>query len=114
MIILFQKIIEGGTMNETKNQPFTILASMLIINSNYVPGKLFIKNDGVYFKGNGQLENNEIRSQFLFDDIKHIKFGFSFKPYRIVIQTYSDSQYLFDFVPKQEGKVFVQTVKQNL
>ncbi|PTG50001.1 hypothetical protein BU687_11725, partial [Staphylococcus chromogenes] len=96
-------------MNETKNQPFTILASMLIINSNYVPGKLFIKNDGVYFKGNGQLENNEIRSQFLFDDIKHIKFGFSFKPYRIVIQTYSDSQYLFDFVPKQEGKVFVQT-----
>ncbi|PTG49970.1 hypothetical protein BU679_11525, partial [Staphylococcus chromogenes] len=86
-------------MNKTKNQPFTILASMLIINSNYVHGKLFLKSDGVYFKGNGQLENNEIRSQFLFDDIKHIKFGFSFKPYRIVIQTYNDSQYLFDFVP---------------
>lgn len=43
-------------MNKTKNQPFTILASMLIINSNYVHGKLFLKSDGVYFKGNGQLE----------------------------------------------------------
>ncbi|MCO4339654.1 hypothetical protein MTQ94_11430 [Staphylococcus agnetis] len=101
-------------MNKIKNEPLQVLASMLIINANYVHGTLYLKEDGVYFKAKGLLADQEIHSQFLFNDIQLIKFGFSFKPYRIVIKTFSDETYIFDFVSKQEGKALVQAVKQNL
>lgn len=101
-------------MNKIKNEPLQVLASMLIINANYVHGTLYLKEDGVYFKAKGLLADQEIRSQFLFNEIQLIKFGFSFKPYRIVIKTYGDEPYIFDFVSKQEGKALVQAVKQNL
>lgn len=114
MIPLFYMITEGVSMNKIKNESLQVLASMLIINANYVHGTLYLKEDGVHFKANGLLADKEIRSQFLFNEIQHIKFGFSFKPYRIVIKTFSDEAYIFDFVSKQEGKALVQAVKQNL
>ena len=53
-------------------------------------------------------EGHEIKNIFYFENIKSIRFGFSFSPFRIVITEKNGENWIFDQVPKKNAREFVE------
>ncbi|HID9439934.1 TPA: hypothetical protein ACXJQT_003683 [Clostridioides difficile] len=98
------------------NPIYSTHAAMKIFRPQAIPGTLYLLRDRVHFQANGILKNSEIRSVFYYKDIKNIQFGFSFSPFRVVITEKNGENWIFDQVPRKEGKKFVEvfhTIKES-
>lgn len=93
--------------NDLTNPIISVYASMKIFPSQAVPGTLTLLRDRIQFQATGVIEGSEIKDTFLFSDIKNIKSGISFSPFRIVITEKSEENWIFDQVPRQDAKKFV-------
>lgn len=93
--------------NDLTNPIISVYASMKIFRSQAVPGTLTLLRDRIQFQAAGVIKGSEIKDTFLFSDIKNIKSGISFSPFRIVITEKSEENWIFDQVPRQDAKKFV-------
>ncbi|WP_180542112.1 hypothetical protein [Staphylococcus haemolyticus] len=93
---------------DLKNPVIAVYASMKIFRAQAVPGTLSLLKDRIYFQARGVIEGSEIKNTFLFSDIKSIKSGISFSPYRVVITENNGEKWIFDQVPRQDAKKFVE------
>ena len=94
--------------NQTSTKLISISASMKFINAQMIPGILTLYNDKITFKAKGVIENHEIKSLFPFDELQSVKFGLSLTPFRITIMEADGEPWLFDQVPRKDGKKFVE------
>ncbi|ANQ64625.1 hypothetical protein [Staphylococcus equorum] len=87
---------------------FSLYAAMKVFTAQAIPGTLTLLNDKIYFKAIGVLKGSEIKDTFHFKDIKNIKFGFSFSPFRIVIIDNDGESWIFDQVKCKDAKQFIE------
>ena len=87
---------------------YKVQVSMKLLTSQGVPGTLYLLKDVIYFEADGLLKGSEIKNEFHFNEIKSLKFGLSFSPYRIVITENNNENWIFDYVSRKEGKKFVE------
>lgn len=86
---------------DLNNSIYSTYASLKIFRPQAILGTLYLLNDCIYFKYRGFLEGHEIKNIFYFENIKSIRFGFSFSPFRIVITEKNGENWIFDQVPKK-------------
>ncbi|ALM57420.1 hypothetical protein [Staphylococcus equorum] len=87
---------------------FSLYAAMKVFTAQAIPGTLTLLNDKICFKASGVLKRTEIKDTFHFKDIKNIKFGFSFSPFRIVIIDNDGESWIFDQVNRKDAKQFIE------
>ncbi|ANK36933.1 hypothetical protein ABLV91_07555 [Staphylococcus equorum] len=87
---------------------FSLYAAMKVFTAQAIPGTLTLLNDKICFKASGVLKGTEIKDNFHFKDIKNIKFGFSFSPFRIVIIDNDGESWIFDQVNRKDAKQFIE------
>ncbi|MGJ5700598.1 hypothetical protein ACSBQ7_00155 [Staphylococcus equorum] len=87
---------------------FSLYAAMKVFTAQAIPGTLTLLNDKICFKASGVLKGTEIKDTFHFKDIKNIKFGFSFSPFRIVIIDNDGESWIFDQVNRKDAKQFIE------
>ncbi|BEJ47289.1 hypothetical protein KSE1242_22770 (plasmid) [Staphylococcus epidermidis] len=93
---------------DLNNSIYSTYASLKIFRPQAILGTLYLLNDCIYFKYRGFLEGHEIKNIFYFENIKSIRFGFSFSPFRIVITEKNGENWIFDQVPKKNAREFVE------
>lgn len=86
----------------------SIYAAVKIYPANNVPGVLTLYGDKVHFEASGLLNGTEIRNDFHFNEIQHMKMSFSMQPYKISIKNAEDELWEFNQVAKKEGQKFVE------
>jgi len=93
---------------ELDNPIYSVYAAMKIYRPQMIPGTLYLLEDCIYFQARGLLKNSEIKSTFYYRNIKKLQFGFSVNPFRIVITENNGEKWIFDQVPRKEGKKLVE------
>lgn len=91
-----------------ENPVIAVYGSMKVFRPQAIPGTLYLLKDCIYFEARGMLEGSEIKNTFYFRDIKKVKYGFSISPFRIVITEVDGETWIFDQVPRQDAKKFVE------
>ncbi|WP_242694401.1 hypothetical protein [Staphylococcus nepalensis] len=97
--------------NPSSTKLISTYASMKFIQAQIIPGILTLYNDKITFKANGILENYEIKSLFSFEEIQNVKFGLSLTPFRLTIVESDGEPWIFDQVPRKDGKKFAELYK---
>ncbi|PTE67430.1 hypothetical protein BUY46_10865 [Staphylococcus devriesei] len=94
--------------NNEENVIYSVHGAMKIFRAQAIPGTLYLLKDYIYFEANGILKDSEIKNTFYYKDLKNIKFGVSISPFRIVITEQNGENWIFDQIPRKEGKKFVE------
>jgi len=93
---------------KTHHPKISLYAAMKVYTAQAIPGTLTLLNDKIHFQASGVLKGTEIKDTFHFKEIKNIKFGFSFSPFRIVIIDNDGESWIFDQVKRNDGKQFIE------
>ncbi|MDG0838538.1 hypothetical protein M4K86_11420 [Staphylococcus equorum] len=93
---------------QTHNTAFSLYAAMKVSTAQTLPCTLTLLNDEIRFQASGPLKGTENKDAFHFNEVKNVKFGFSFTPFRIVIIDNDGESWIFDQVNRKDGKRFVE------
>lgn len=86
-------------------------ASLHVFTTQTIHGYLYLYENGLYFQADGILKNNEIRNEFLINDIIRVKSGFSIRPFRLAITDKNNEVWIFDYINRHDAKKLKDSIQ---